>query len=137
MRKLVAELPRAYFATLLHYLVFGFAKPVHCPLCGEIQSQRQSCKTIAQNAIMYVAAGGEVTGQRRRPFPHLATAAGVLVVAIGEGLVSGKPQSLDQKHHQQSGCDALRQIEAKTAEDAKPVSHSVQSNVFQSKRCSS
>src|ERR1035437_1828809 len=83
---------------------------------------------------MDVAAGGEITGQRGRPLPHLASAARILVVAIAECLVGGEPQSLHEEKGQHYRRDALRQVEMKAAKTSKPVSHRFQKGTFQFKR---
>ena len=70
-----------------------------------------------------VAAGGVVAGEGRWLFPGFAAATGVLIVAIGEGLVSDDPETLEKKEGQHQSRDALREIEAKAAKDAKPVGH--------------
>jgi hypothetical protein len=75
-----------------------------------------------------IAAGGEVTGQGRRPFPGFPPATRILVIAVCQGLVVRKPQPLKKKERQQPGRDALRQIEAKTAKHAKPKGHRIPGN---------
>ena len=100
----------------------------------EVERERQPCQTVGQNAIMDIATAGKVAGQGRRPLPHLASATGILVVAIRQRLAAGEPQSLEEKHGQQSRRNTLRQIEAKAAKDTSTKGHRVQRSIFQSKR---
>lgn len=51
--------------------------------------------------------------------PHLATAAGVLIVALREGLMRGEPETLRKKDQQKNCGDALGKIESEAAKRAK------------------
>ena len=88
MRHLVAQLPCADFAACLNDAVFGLAEMVEPLLGKKIQSERQSCQPVGQNAVVNVAAGGEVAGQRRWPLPGFAPAACVLVILVCERLAA-------------------------------------------------
>jgi hypothetical protein len=134
MRQLMAQFPGAHLAASLQHAVLRLAEMVQPLLHEQVQRQRQPRQPVAQNAVVDIAATGEITGQRRRPLPRLPPAARVLIIAVGQRLAAGQPQSLDQKQRQQSSSDALRQIEAKAAETCEPVGHRDQSGFFQSKR---
>ena len=133
MRHLMAQFPGAQLLTShhdedlspdpLHHPVFGLAEEIECALGQQIQSQRQPREPVGQNAVVNVAAGGVVAGQRRGLFPGFAPAARVLVVAVRQRLAAGEPKSLQEKQRQQPRRDALRQIEAKAAKHAKPKGH--------------
>ena len=69
--------------------VLGLAEVVERALELEVKRERKAGKAIDENAVVNVSAGGVVSGQRRRTLPHLAAAAGVLVIAIAESLVGG------------------------------------------------
>ena len=116
----------AQLALRLHHPVFGLAEVVQPALGQQIQRQRQPGQPVGQNPVVNVAATGKVAGQLRGPLPHLAPAARILVIAIGERLAAGEPQPLDEKHSQQPRRNALRQIEAKAAKESKPVGHHVE-----------
>ena len=113
----------------LHHAVLGLAEQVQPALGQKVQRQRQSGQPVGQNAVVDVAAGGVVAGQRRGLLPGLAPAARILVVGVGQRLAAGQPESLHQKKRQHPRRDALRQIEAKAAKHAKPVGHRVRRNL--------
>ena len=61
---------------------------------------------------MDVAAGGEVSGEGRGFLPHFASAAGVGVVGVIQGIVLDDPEALREQNSEQHGGDLLRAIEA-------------------------
>ena len=98
MGHLMAELPGAELdAALLNDTIFRIAKKIECPVDEEIECERESGEPVGENAIVNVAAGGVVAGEGRGLFPGFAAAAGVLVVAVGEGLAAYDPESLEEK----------------------------------------
>jgi len=127
MRHLVTQFPCAHFVATacLHNAIFWLAEVVQPALHGEVHRKRKASQTISQNSVMDVAATGVIAGKRRRPLPRLTTAPRVLIVAVGQRLVAGEPESLNQKSQQKSGRDALREIEAKASKDSEPVGHHV------------
>src|ERR1700733_15189951 len=64
-----------------------------------LQGQGQPGNAVSQRAILDVAAGGEVARQGIWFFPHLASAAGEVVIPRGEGLAMKYPETL--RHQQQ------------------------------------
>ena len=71
--------------------------------------ERQAGDAVGEGAVaVEVAAGGEVSGERRRAFPHLAAAAGEAVVGGGELLVADDPQALAEEEEEQKRGEALR-----------------------------
>ena len=124
MSELVAQFPDAELLdTGLHHAVFWFAEAVEAALDEQVQGERKPGGAIGQDAVVDVAAGGEVAREGRRLLPDLASAASVLVVAVAERLMRDKPESLDEKDRKQPRRDALRQIEMEAAETGKPVGH--------------
>src|SRR5258708_6824433 len=124
MGELVAQLPRAQLSNAgLHNAVLGFAEQVERTLDEKIQSDRKPGGPIGEDAVVNVAAGGEVAREGRGLFPNLASAAGVLVVAVAERLMGDEPEALEEKNRKQHRRDALRQIEMEAAETGKPVGH--------------
>ncbi len=128
MGELVTEFPEAQLSRsgltgCLHDPVFRFAEQIEAALDEQVEGERQTGSAIGEDAVVDVAAGGEVAGQGRGLLPHLAAAARVLVVAVGEGLVGDEPEALDEEGCEQRRRDALGQIESKTAEAGKPVGH--------------
>ena len=130
MGHLVAEFPGARLAALLlHDAILWTAKEIESALEEQVESERKPGKAIGQNAVVDVAAGGVVAGERRGLFPGFAAAAGVLVIAVGQRLAADEPKSLEEKGCQECGRDPLREIEAKAAKHAKAMGHYVQSNL--------
>ncbi len=107
----------------LHHPIFRFAEDIKRPLGKQVERQRQSSQAIRQDAVANVAAACEIAGQGRWLLPGLAAAAGVLVVAIREGLMARDPQTLQQKEQQKPRGDALGKVETEAAKAGKPVSH--------------
>ena len=102
MGELVAEFPEAQLSRGgltggLHDPVFGLAEQIEAALDEEVEGKRQAGGAIGEDAVVDVAAGGEVAGQGRGLLPHLAAAAGVLVVAVGEGLAGDEPEALERE----------------------------------------
>ena len=63
---------------------------------------------VGEGAVaVEVAAGGEVSGERRRALPHLAAAAGEAVVGGGEFLVADDPETLREEDQQEKRGEAL------------------------------
>ena len=89
-----------------------------CVLAGEhaLQGQRQPGDAVSQRAIGDVAAGGEVSRQGIWLFPHLAAAAGEVVVPRGERLAMKYPEALRHQQQQQQGCELLRTLELEAGE---------------------
>ena len=123
VRKLVAELPGAESAFGLDDAIFGTAEVVEAALEEEVQGEREAGEAVGEDAVVDVAAGGEVAGEGGRPLPYFAAAAGILVVAVGEGLAGSEPEALGEKEGEQNSGDALRPIEAEAAEAGEPVGH--------------
>ncbi len=94
MGKLVAQFPGVDFAACLHYAVFGLAEAVKAALDKQVERERQASEPISENAVVDIAAGGEVTGQRRGLLPRLAATAGVLVVTVRERLAADEEKTL-------------------------------------------
>ncbi len=109
----------------LHKVVFRLADQIQRPLGQQIQRQRQPGQPVTQNAVVNIAAGGVVAGQRLRPLPGLASAAGILVVAIGQRLPPDQPKPLNEKKRQQTRRNALRKIELEAANPVQPKGHHV------------
>ena len=105
---------------LLNDAILGLAKMVQAPFRQNVESQREAGEAVGEYAIVNIAAGSEVAGQRRRTLPHFAPATRILVVAIGERLAAREPKTLDENRG-----NALRQIETKAANHAKPEGHHV------------
>ena len=71
--------------------------------------ERKAGDAVGEGAVaVEVAAGGEVSGERRRALPHLAAAAGEAVVGGGEFLVADDPETLGEEEEQQKRGEALR-----------------------------
>lgn len=124
----MAQFPGVERAIGLSDPFFRLSNEVKPSLGQQIKRKGQSRKAVGQNAVVNIAAGGEVPGQGRRFLPHFPSASCVLVVAVGERLVPGEPQALDEKKSQKSSRNTLRQIEAKAAEAREPVGHHDQEN---------
>ena len=114
---------------LLHHAILRLAHEIEPALGEKIQRQRKPGQPVGQNAVVNVAAGGVVAGQRRRLLPGFAPAARVLVIDVRQCLAADEPESLHEKERQQARRDALRQIEAKAAEGLKPVGHANRADV--------
>jgi hypothetical protein len=72
---------------------------------------------------MNVAAAGVVAGKGRGLLPGFPTAARVLVIAVGEGLMRSDPEALDQKQGEKHRRDALRKIEVESTKASESVGH--------------
>ncbi len=138
MGKLVAKLPCAEFggdalAGGLHHAVFGLAEQVEGALGEEIEGEGKAGGAVGEDAVVNVAAACEIPGQGRGLLPHLATAARVLIIAVGQVLARDQPEALDEKNRKERRRDALRQIEMETAKAGEPVGHHDQESKSQSK----
>ena len=130
MGHLMAQFPGAQLAALLlHDAILGAAKEIESALEEQVEGERKAGEAIGQNAVVNVAAGGVVAGERRGFFPGFAAAAGVLVIAVGQRLPADEPKSLEEKSCQECCRDVLREIEAKAAKHTKAMGHYVQSNL--------
>jgi hypothetical protein len=107
----------------LHHAIFGLPKVVKAALGEQIERKRETGDAVGEHSIVDVAATGVIAGERRRPLPHFAAAARVLVVAIAQRLVRREPESLREEREEHDGCDTLRQIEMKAAKASKAMSH--------------
>ncbi len=123
MGQLVAEFPGADFAATLNDAVFRLAEVIETALGEEIEGERQAGEAIGENAVVNVAAGGVVAGERRWALPGFAAAARVLVVAIAEGLMGGEPEALAEEKREQPRRDPLGKIEVEAADPAERMGH--------------
>ena len=130
VRHLMAQFPSARLAArLLYDAILRLAHEIKPALGQKIQRERKPGQPVRQNAVVNVAAGGVVAGQRRRLFPGLASATRVLVIEVSQCLAADEPESLQQKEGQQGRRDPLRQIESKAAQGLKPVGHANRADV--------
>ena len=129
MRELVTKLPGADFAGLLDYAVFGLAEMIESALGEEVEGERQAGEAIGEDAVVDIAAGGVVAGERRGPLPGFAAAARVLVVAIAEGLMCGEPETLGEKKREKHRRDPLGKIEVEAADPGCNRCHEVWQSV--------
>ncbi len=125
MGVLVAQLPGADFAADLNDAVLGLAKGVENAFVFEVDGKGSAGEGVDVDAVANVAARGVVANKGRGTLPDLTTAAGVLIVAIAEGLVGGEPEALNEKECEQPRRYALRTIEAKAANPGEGRDHSV------------
>ena len=123
MSYLMTKFPGTELTGLLHHAVFGLAKVIEPALGEQVEAQGEPSEPVGKNAVVDIATGGVVADQRRRPFPGFAATSRVLVIEVSQRLAAGEPKSLEEKKRQQRCRNALRQIEAKSAKNAKPVSH--------------
>ena len=79
---------------LLHYAILRLAREIEPALGQKIQRERKPRQPVRQNAVVNVAAGGVVAGQRRRLFPGFASAARVLIINVCQRLAADEPESL-------------------------------------------
>ena len=77
-----------------------------------LDGQRESGGAIGESSVVDIAAGGEVSGEGRGFLPHFASAAGVGVVGVIQGIVLDDPEALREQNGEQHGGDLLRTIEA-------------------------
>ena len=105
------QLPWTQLACDLNDAVLGLAEAVENAFEFEVQSEGQAGEAIDENAVVDVSAGGVVTGKGGGTLPDLTAAAGVLVVAIAQGLMSGNPEALEEKECEQPRRNALRTID--------------------------
>jgi len=90
MRDLMAKFPGADRApSFLEDAIFRLAKEVDGALSEEVEGERKAGEAVGEDAVVNVAAGGEVAGQRRGFLPGLAAAARILVVVTGQRLPPG------------------------------------------------
>jgi hypothetical protein len=74
-----------------------------------LESERKAGHAVGECAVsVEVAAGGEVSGERRGPLPHLAAAAGEAVIGGGELLVADDPKALREEGQQKKRGKTLR-----------------------------
>jgi len=89
----------------------------------KIEREGKAGGAVGEDAVVNVAAGGEVSGQRRGLLPDFAPAACVLIIGVGQVLTRDQPEALDEKNCEERRRYALRQIEVETAETGEPVGH--------------
>ena len=123
----------AALACGLHDAFFGLAEQVEAALGEEIEREGKAGGAPGEDAVVNVAATGEVSDEGRGLLPHLAPAARVLIVAVGQVLARDQPEALDEKNGEQHRRDALRQVEMESAEAGEPVGHHDQESKYQSK----
>jgi len=88
--------------------VLGFTEFVGAEHDEPLHGEGKACEAIGEGAItVEVATGGEVTGERRRAFPHLAATFGVAVVLLGELLAVDDPEALGEKEDKEQRSKAL------------------------------
>src|SRR5487761_1231110 len=79
-----------------------------------LNRQRESGDAIGKCSIADIAAGGQISGQRRRAFPKLATATRVRIVHTGQRLSMNHPQTLQGKYAQHGSSQHLRFVDFKS-----------------------
>ncbi len=121
---LVAQFPWADFAGDLDDAVLGLAEVVQDALDFEVDGEGKPGEAIDEDAVVNISAGGVVAGEGGGPLPDFAAAAGVLVVAIAEGLVGDEVEALEEKKGEQTRRYALRKIEAEAANPGEAMGHS-------------
>ena len=74
-----------------------------------LEGEGKAGDAVGEGAVaVQVAAGGEVSGERRRPLPHLTAAGGESVIGGGELLVAGDPQAFAEEKEEKERSEALR-----------------------------
>lgn len=124
MSHLMTEFPgRGGNVERLDDLIFWLAEIVGEAFVFQIEGKRKAGQTIGEDTIVDITATGEITGERGGVLPHFTSAARVLVVALGERLVSCQPETLHKKQQEQPSGDALGQVEAKAAKSRETKGH--------------
>jgi len=109
--------------------VFGLSEAISTTLDEQVEGKRQAGDAVREDAVVDVAAGCVITGERRGLLPRFAAAAYVLVVAIREGLVTGNPKTLNEKKSEKYCRDALREVEVEASEAGKGAGHLVRHQI--------
>jgi hypothetical protein len=104
--------------------IFRLAECVEGSLEKQIESEREAGEAIRKDAVVDVAAAGVIARERRWLLPYLTAATSVLVIEIRKCLAAREPQALREKERKKPGGNALGQVEAEAANQAKRASHS-------------
>ena len=74
-----------------------------------LRGERETGDAVGEGAVaVEVAAGGEVSGERRGALPHFAAAAGEAIVGGGELLVADDPETLGEEDEEEKRGETLR-----------------------------
>src|SRR6185437_7053749 len=76
--------------------------------------QRESGDTIRKRSVADVPAGCQISSQRRRSLPQLATAACIRIILPGQRLSINHPQTLQGKYTQHGSSQYLRFVDFKS-----------------------